>query len=239
MFKGILPPRRVPSSEFIIVTPLAENGKENLPSSPARPEAASPNGKAAAPTKSGKAVTQDKSKRKKGDIPHTAPAMNSTDREFDRLLVGARHRSLPAKPPLCSLSCRMISRSRPRSVRSSLAWILQSRQPCSSHLKYSRQPPLALHRCLHVAYAVCKVAAPSTLTRLIRAPPPSLITSSSATPLKLPLPHREQPGGLMSGRAPPRPRPANTLVACRSMSCRLGAQSRAPALRRLLQPLAI
>ncbi|KAH9995651.1 armadillo-type protein [Russula compacta] len=86
MFKGILPPRRAPSSEFIIVTPLAENGKENLPSPPARPEAASPNGKVATPTKSGKAVTQDKSKRKKGDIPHTAPAMNSTDREFDRLL---------------------------------------------------------------------------------------------------------------------------------------------------------
>lgn len=86
MFKGILPPRRIPSSEFIIVTPLAENGKENLPSSPARPEA-SPNGKAAAAVKSGKAAAQDKSKRRKGDVSHTAPTANSTDREFDRLLV--------------------------------------------------------------------------------------------------------------------------------------------------------
>ena len=95
MFKGILPPRRVPSAEFIMVNPLAENGKENLPNSlPGHrhlPEAApSPNGKVAVATKFGKAApTQDKSKRRKGDtIPHTAPAnTNSTDREFDRLLV--------------------------------------------------------------------------------------------------------------------------------------------------------
>jgi hypothetical protein len=89
MFKGILPPRRVPSAEFIIVTPLAENGKENLPSPspPAHPEA-SPNGKAtAAATKSAKAAAQDKSKRRRGDVSHTAPTSNSTDREFDRLLV--------------------------------------------------------------------------------------------------------------------------------------------------------
>ena len=93
MFKGILPPRRVPSTEFIIVSPLAENGKENMPSPPlAHPEAASlaatPNGKGT-PAKSAKAATQDKSKRRKGDVPNTAPISNSTDREFDRLLVRA------------------------------------------------------------------------------------------------------------------------------------------------------
>lgn len=96
MFKGILPPRRIPSAEFLIVNPLAENGKENLPNpSPAHhhhhPEAApSPNGKVAVAMKSGK-VAPDKSKRRKGDaIPHTPPAhTNSTDREFDRLLVRA------------------------------------------------------------------------------------------------------------------------------------------------------
>jgi hypothetical protein len=91
MFKGILPPRRAPSPEFTIVSPLAENGKENLPSPPPlRPEA-SPNGKVvAAASKSAKGASQDKSKRRKGDGPHTAPASNSTDREFDRLLVRAR-----------------------------------------------------------------------------------------------------------------------------------------------------
>jgi hypothetical protein len=88
MFKGILPPRRAPSPEFTIVSPLAENGKENLPSPlPVRPEA-SPNGKVVPATpKSAKAAAQDKSKRRKGD---TAPASTSTDREFDRLLVRAR-----------------------------------------------------------------------------------------------------------------------------------------------------
>ncbi|KAI0255156.1 armadillo-type protein [Lactifluus subvellereus] len=85
MFKGILPPRRVPSSEFIIVSPLADNGKENLPSPLVHPES-SPNAKAAA-AKSGKAAAaQEKPKRKKGDISHTATVTNSTDREFDRLL---------------------------------------------------------------------------------------------------------------------------------------------------------
>ena len=85
MFKGILPPRRAPSPEFTIVSPLTENGKENLPS----PPEASPNGKVAAP-KSAKVAALDKSKRKKGDTSTTAPALNSTDREFDRLLVRAR-----------------------------------------------------------------------------------------------------------------------------------------------------
>jgi hypothetical protein len=91
MFKGILPPRRAPSPEFTIVSPLAENGKENLPSPlPVRPEAASPNGKVVPTTpKSAKAAAQDKSKRRKGDTLYTAPSSNSTDREFDRLLVRA------------------------------------------------------------------------------------------------------------------------------------------------------
>lgn len=90
MFKGILPPRRVPSTEFIIVNPLAENGKENLPNPPPPPtHPNSPNGKIAVAAKPGKAVTQDKSKRRKGDVPHTAPGTNATDREFDRLLVRA------------------------------------------------------------------------------------------------------------------------------------------------------
>ena len=79
-----------------MVNPLAENGKENMPNPPPahhhhHPEAApSPNAKVAVATKSGK-VAPDKSKRRKGDtIPHTAPAhTNSTDREFDRLLVRA------------------------------------------------------------------------------------------------------------------------------------------------------
>ncbi len=97
MFKGILPPRRALSPEFTIVSPLVENGKENLPSPPpVRPEA-SPNGKVvvAAP-KSAKAAAHDKSKRRKGDVSHTAPASNSTDHEFDRLLVRARDRTRPA-----------------------------------------------------------------------------------------------------------------------------------------------
>lgn len=86
MFKGILPPRRAPSPEFTIVNPLTENGKENLPSIPSvRPEA-SPN----ATPKSAKAAAQDKSKRRKGDTSYTVPDLDSTDREFDRLLVRAR-----------------------------------------------------------------------------------------------------------------------------------------------------
>ena len=93
MFKGILPPRRVPTPEFTIVSPLVENGKENLPTSPAPHPEASQNGKVATPAKSGKAApaTQDKPKRKKGGDapPHTAPIAISTDREFDRLLVRA------------------------------------------------------------------------------------------------------------------------------------------------------
>lgn len=93
MFKGILPPRRVPTPEFTIVSPLVDNGKENLPASPALHPEASQNGKVAAVSKSGKAAatTQDKPKRKKGgDVPpHTAPITVSTDREFDRLLVRA------------------------------------------------------------------------------------------------------------------------------------------------------
>jgi len=108
MFKGILPPRRAPSPEFTIVSPLVENGKENMPNPPARrPEAPStPNGKVAAAPKSAKATTtQDKSKRRKGDIPpHTAPATNSTDREFDRLLVRACHELMsPDNPALSSI----------------------------------------------------------------------------------------------------------------------------------------
>ena len=91
MFKGILPPRRVPSPEFTIVSPLVENGKENLPASPALHPEASQNGKVTVAAKSGKAAAaaQDKPKRKKGgDTPsHTAPITISTDREFDRLLV--------------------------------------------------------------------------------------------------------------------------------------------------------
>jgi len=84
MFKGILPPRRIPSSEFIIVNPLTENGKENLPSPAPHHLEASPNAKA----KSGKAAAQEKSKRRKGDMAHTAPTTtNSTEHEFDRLLV--------------------------------------------------------------------------------------------------------------------------------------------------------
>ncbi|KAH9957444.1 armadillo-type protein [Russula dissimulans] len=84
MFKGILPPRRIPSPEFTIVNPLAENGKENLPSPAAHHHLeASPNVKA----KSSKAPAQEKSKRKKGDMTHTAPTTtDSTEREFDRLL---------------------------------------------------------------------------------------------------------------------------------------------------------
>lgn len=91
MFKGILPPRRAPSPEFTIVSPLAENGKENLPSPPPLRLEASPNGKVVPPTpKSPRAIAQEKSKRRKGDNSHTAPALNSTDHEFDRLLVRAR-----------------------------------------------------------------------------------------------------------------------------------------------------
>ncbi|KAH9167883.1 armadillo-type protein [Lactarius sanguifluus] len=90
MFKGILPPRRVPTPEFTIVSPLVDNGKENLPTSAALHPEASQNGKVAAAAKSGKAAAaaQDKPKRKKGgDVPpHTAPIANTTDREFDRLL---------------------------------------------------------------------------------------------------------------------------------------------------------
>ena len=96
MFKGILPPRRAATPEFTIVSPLVENGKENLPASPALHPEVSQNGKIAAVSKSGKAAatTQDKPKRKKGgDVhphtPHTAPIAVSTDREFDRLLVCA------------------------------------------------------------------------------------------------------------------------------------------------------
>jgi hypothetical protein len=93
MFKGILPPRRVPSSEFIIVNPLPDNGKENLPSPPLHPPASSPNAKA----KSAKAASQDKSKRKKGDLSHPISALTSstTDREFDRLLVRGATSELP------------------------------------------------------------------------------------------------------------------------------------------------
>jgi hypothetical protein len=125
MFKGILPPRRAPSPEFTIVSPLAENGKENLPSPlPVRPEA-SPNGKVVPGTpKSAKAAAQDKSKRRKGDTSHTAPASNSTDREFDRLLVRARDRTRPTHNAVLTQlkrtfsSNRMTSKFHPRFVRS-------------------------------------------------------------------------------------------------------------------------
>lgn len=86
MFKSILPPRRAPSPEFTIVSPLAENGKENLPSLPHVHPEALPN----ATPKSAKAAPQDKSKRRKGDTSYTVLDLNSTDREFDRLLVRAR-----------------------------------------------------------------------------------------------------------------------------------------------------
>ncbi|KAI0264348.1 armadillo-type protein [Gloeopeniophorella convolvens] len=84
MFKGILPPRRVPSSEFIIVNPLANSGKENVPGSPVYQDA-SPAAKAAA-SKSSKNVSQEKSKRKKGDAHVAASGATSMEREFDRLL---------------------------------------------------------------------------------------------------------------------------------------------------------
>jgi hypothetical protein len=103
MFKGILPPRRAPTPEFTIVSPLLENGKENLPASPALHPEASQNGKVVAVSKSGKAAAtaQDKPKRKKGGDapPHTAPIAISTDREFDRLLVRAVA-TVPRSPTL-------------------------------------------------------------------------------------------------------------------------------------------
>ena len=90
MFKGILPPRRVPTPEFTIVSPLVENGKV---------AAAAKSGKAAA-------AAQDKPKRRKGgDVPpHTAPIANSTDREFDRLLV----RAIAAVPPVSDAFCSRV-----------------------------------------------------------------------------------------------------------------------------------
>lgn len=135
MFKGILPPRRVPSSEFIIVSPLVDNGKENLPSPLVHPES-SPNAKAAA-AKSAKAVTpQDKSKRSKGEISRTATVATSTDREFDRLLVRARDLKQYALLTWYNLFHRMTSKYHLRSALSLPGWSLLSRLPCSSHLRY-------------------------------------------------------------------------------------------------------
>ena len=133
--KGILPPRRIPSPEFTIVSPLVDNGKENLPtSSPALHFEASPNGKAAAAAKSGKAAAaaQDKPKRKKGgDVPpHAAPIVNSTDREFDRLLVRAIARGGPTALAQVFHFRRMTFKFHPRFARSLLAWSRPSRQPC-------------------------------------------------------------------------------------------------------------
>ena len=142
MFKGILPPRRAATPEFTIVSPLVENGKENLPASPALHPEVSQNGKIAAVSKSGKAAatTQEKPKRKKGGdapphAPHTAPIAVSTDREFDRLLVCAV--AVVPQSPTLLLSCflfsgfhRMTSKFRLRFARSSLEWNPLLRQPC-------------------------------------------------------------------------------------------------------------
>lgn len=233
MFKGILPPRRAPSPEFTIVNPLVENGKENLPNPPARhPEALSQtsNGKVAAVPKSAKATaTQDKSKRRKGDVPpHTAPATTSTDREFDRLLVRAHHGLLsphnPAPRPIL-ISCvhRTICKSLPRSVQSSRAWSLPLRQPCSSHLTSSIH-----HQRPHVVCVACRAAVPSTLSlHPTKAPTWFLILINVVNTITRP--RRPAP---KSAPVTPRPPPPNILVACRlTWWCRPGAQSPATAFR--------
>ena len=167
MFKGILPPRRVPTPEFTIVSPLIENGKENLPTSPALHPEASPIGKVAVKSGKAAAAAQDKPKRKKGgDVPpNTAPIANFTDREFDRLLVRA---IAVVSQSHCSRFRRTTSKFHPRFARSLLAWSRPSRRPCSSHLRSSCPAP---HRRPHVASGACKAAAPSTSSRHARVPP--------------------------------------------------------------------
>jgi hypothetical protein len=93
MFKGILPAKRIPSTEFSMVTNLAEaSGKENMPGGAVLPPPSKGTRQATATKGLGLGQPQDKKKRgdaKKGKVtpepqPLDAPDMNMA---FDKLLV--------------------------------------------------------------------------------------------------------------------------------------------------------
>ncbi|KAF5382020.1 hypothetical protein D9615_004437 [Tricholomella constricta] len=95
MFKGILPSKRISSSDFTMITTLGDlNGKENLPT----PTPQTVKG----PKATNKGQGQGLDKKKRGDnkkvketqdVPTDGPAMNQA---FDRLLVSRSYRAMVA-----------------------------------------------------------------------------------------------------------------------------------------------
>jgi hypothetical protein len=92
MFKGILPSKRVSSSDFTMVTPLLDiNGKENLPGVSAPFSAAQKSTKSVLVANKTQIQIPEKKKRgevKKGtDFKHQDVEGSGMNQAFDRLLV--------------------------------------------------------------------------------------------------------------------------------------------------------
>ncbi len=132
MFKGILPAKRISSSDFTMVTSLADvpaNGKENQPGG--QPQLATVT-KIARPATATKGFQQPYEKKKKteskGNVQPSGTVGPETNLAFDRLLVSILSsflyyvsNFLPTR-----MTCKYLQLSAPNL----LAWILRSRQPC-------------------------------------------------------------------------------------------------------------
>jgi hypothetical protein len=135
MFKGILPSKRVSTSDFAMITPLLDlNGKENLPGAGVPPtqrntrSALGPN----------KAQLHVQEKKKYGDFNNgkecqsldlEGPGMNQA---FDRLLVRKLLSSISCRNLTCSIIFRMTCKFQTLCGPNLQAWMLLSKLPCSN-----------------------------------------------------------------------------------------------------------
>lgn len=132
MFKGILPSKRVASSDFTMVTPLLEtNGKENLPGVVVSSAAQKSTRSALAVNK---VQMQVLGKKKRADVKN----VNNLDLEgagmnqaFDRLLV-RKPLFVISYGYLTALVFRMIYKYPLLCDLNLLEWMLLSKRPCSN-----------------------------------------------------------------------------------------------------------
>lgn len=142
MFKSILPTRRVPSTDFTMITSLQDvsNTKENYPSLGVAPQPTSRNMKNTFAGRKASIQLYDKKKRidtknNKDQNPPSPVEPVEMNQAFDQLLVSARL-GIRLNSSHFRLT-RMIYKFHRTSDLNSQAWTLQSRPPCSSRLRSS------------------------------------------------------------------------------------------------------